>query len=69
LRPDWKAELKQLADIPAWEANRDFDPSRGVPIFAFIYRRVCNRPSEKLSARTALAFEAAWALKRSSIFR
>lgn len=37
---DWFEEMRALGVTAAWEAWRDYDPSRGVPLSAFIYLRV-----------------------------
>jgi RNA polymerase sigma factor (sigma-70 family) len=42
-RRDWREEMKAEADAAAWEAEQDFDPTRGVPLSAFVHRRVLAR--------------------------
>jgi DNA-directed RNA polymerase specialized sigma24 family protein len=37
---DWREEAKALALASAWQATRDFDPSRGVPWIVFARSRV-----------------------------
>jgi RNA polymerase sigma factor (sigma-70 family) len=42
-RRDWHEEMKSEAAAAALEAERDFDPSRGVPLEAFVQERVWAR--------------------------
>jgi RNA polymerase sigma factor (sigma-70 family) len=42
-RRDWHEEIKAEAIAAAWEAERDFDPTRGVPLSAFLHQRVLAR--------------------------
>src|SRR3954452_15575243 len=37
---DWFEELRAEGAVAAWEAARDFDPGRGIPLWAFVRRRV-----------------------------
>jgi RNA polymerase sigma factor (sigma-70 family) len=37
---DWYEELQAEAVAAAWEAERDFDPTRGVPLEAFVNQRI-----------------------------
>jgi RNA polymerase sigma factor (sigma-70 family) len=37
---DWREELRAEGALAAWEAARDFDPGRGVPLKPFVERRV-----------------------------
>jgi len=40
---DWFDEVAAVATGAAWEAQRQFDPARGVPIDAFVHSRVLAR--------------------------
>jgi DNA-directed RNA polymerase specialized sigma24 family protein len=40
---DWREEIKAHGLFAACEASRDFDSSRGVPLDAFVYKRVIAR--------------------------
>jgi RNA polymerase sigma factor (sigma-70 family) len=40
---DWLEELRAEAQAAAWEAERDFDPTRGVPLRAFVHHRILTR--------------------------
>jgi RNA polymerase sigma factor (sigma-70 family) len=42
-RRDWLDEMKAEVIAAAWEAELDFDPTRGVPLEAFVQRRVWAR--------------------------
>jgi RNA polymerase sigma factor (sigma-70 family) len=42
-RRDWIEEMNAEAVAAAWEAERDFDPTRGVPLPAFVHQRVLAR--------------------------
>jgi RNA polymerase sigma factor (sigma-70 family) len=42
-RSDWREEMEAEATAAACEAQRDFDPTRGVPLAAFIHQRVLAR--------------------------
>ena len=42
-RRDWHEEMKAEAIAAAWEAEHDFDPTRGVPLPAFVHQRVLAR--------------------------
>ena len=37
---EWFEELRAEVVAAAWEAELDFDPTRGVPLAAFVYQRV-----------------------------
>jgi RNA polymerase sigma factor (sigma-70 family) len=39
---DWREELRAEAALAAWEAARQFDPGRGVPLLRFAERRVLS---------------------------
>src|SRR5438477_11928966 len=39
---DWREELRAEAALAAYEAARDFDPGRGVPLRPFVERRVLS---------------------------
>jgi DNA-directed RNA polymerase specialized sigma24 family protein len=41
--PDWLEEVGALAEAISCHAEREFDPSRGVPLDAFTYQRVIAR--------------------------
>ena len=36
---DWSEELKEVLCVAAWQAETNFDPSRGVPFDRFLYQR------------------------------
>src|SRR5436305_3384640 len=40
---DWFEEMRAESIAAAWEAERDFDPTRGVPLPAFVHQRVLAR--------------------------
>jgi RNA polymerase sigma factor (sigma-70 family) len=40
---DWHEEMNAEAAAAAWEAELDFDPTRGVPLEAFVHQRVMAR--------------------------
>jgi RNA polymerase sigma factor (sigma-70 family) len=40
---DWREELEAEAIAAAWEAEQAFDPTRGVPLPAFVHSRVLAR--------------------------
>jgi DNA-directed RNA polymerase specialized sigma24 family protein len=40
---DWREEMEAEAAAAAWEAERDFDPTRGIPVSAFVHARVLTR--------------------------
>jgi DNA-directed RNA polymerase specialized sigma24 family protein len=40
---DWREEMEAEAIAAAWEAERDFDPTRGVRLEAFVHHRVWAR--------------------------
>jgi RNA polymerase sigma factor (sigma-70 family) len=42
-RRDWYEEMRAEANAAAWEAELDFDPTRGVPLPAFVHGRVLAR--------------------------
>jgi RNA polymerase sigma factor (sigma-70 family) len=54
---DWREEMEAEAIAAAWEAERDFDPTRGVPLEAFVHHRVWAR------ARTRFRQEWTYALR------
>lgn len=37
---DWYEELRALTAFAAWQAEQDYDSSRGVPVSSFVYCRV-----------------------------
>ncbi len=37
---DWHEEMEAEAVAAAWQAERDFDPARGVPLEAFVHQRI-----------------------------
>jgi DNA-directed RNA polymerase specialized sigma24 family protein len=37
---DWHQELRAVALAAAWQAEQEYDPSRGVPLDGFVYCRV-----------------------------
>jgi RNA polymerase sigma factor (sigma-70 family) len=37
---DWREELKAHCAASSWQAASEYDPSRGVPLQAFVHRRV-----------------------------
>ncbi len=37
---DWREELEAEAIAAAWQAELEFDPTRGVPLEAFVHQRV-----------------------------
>jgi RNA polymerase sigma factor (sigma-70 family) len=55
---DWHEEMKAEAVAAAWEAERDFDPTRGVPVEAFVNHRVL--------ARALTRYRREWAFARRS---
>src|SRR5579871_2071177 len=40
---DWLKEIKAIGTAAAWQAEGEFDPSRGVPVAAFLYQRILAR--------------------------
>jgi RNA polymerase sigma factor (sigma-70 family) len=54
---DWREEMEAERVAAAWEAERDFDPMRGVPLDSFVNRRVWAR------ARTRYRREWTYALR------
>jgi len=42
-RDDWLEELAAVATAAAWQALRDFDPDRGVPLAGFGYCQIISR--------------------------
>jgi RNA polymerase sigma factor (sigma-70 family) len=40
---DWFKEIKAIGAAAAWQAEDEFDPSRGVPMCAFLYQRILAR--------------------------
>lgn len=40
---DWREEMEAEISAAAWEAERDFDPTRGVPLEVFVRYRVWSR--------------------------
>jgi RNA polymerase sigma factor (sigma-70 family) len=52
---DWLEELKAEIIAATWEAERDFDPARGVPVEAFIQQRVWARSLNRYRREWAYA--------------
>jgi RNA polymerase sigma factor (sigma-70 family) len=42
-RHDWMKEMRAESVAAAWQAVREYDPSRGIPFNAFAYQRVMTR--------------------------
>jgi RNA polymerase sigma factor (sigma-70 family) len=40
---DWYKEVKAVGAAAAWQAEGEFDSSRGVPVAAFLYQRILAR--------------------------
>jgi RNA polymerase sigma factor (sigma-70 family) len=53
---DWHDEMLAQGAVVVWQALRDFDPARGVPLSAFVHQRVVA------GARTLYRHEWAYAL-------
>jgi RNA polymerase sigma factor (sigma-70 family) len=54
-RRDWHEEMKAEANAAAWEAELDFDPTRGVPLRAFVHQRVLARALTRYRRECAYA--------------
>jgi RNA polymerase sigma factor (sigma-70 family) len=52
---DWAEELKAEMTAAIWEAERDFDPVRGVPLNAFVQQRVWARSLDRYRREWAYA--------------
>lgn len=52
---DWYEEMKAEAAAAGWEAQRDFDPTRGVPLEAFVHQRVWARILRRYRREQAFA--------------
>jgi RNA polymerase sigma factor (sigma-70 family) len=59
---DWFEEMKAEVIAAAWEAERDFDPTRGVPLGAFVNQRVWAQALRRYRREWAFA-------RRSGIYR
>ena len=51
---DWSEELNAEVIAASWEAERDFDPTRGVPLDAFVPTASLDPVSESLPAGMGL---------------
>jgi RNA polymerase sigma factor (sigma-70 family) len=52
---DWREEMEAEVSAAAWEAERDFDPARGVPPEDFVRRRVLSRALRRYRREWAYA--------------
>ena len=52
---DWSEELRAVVIAATWEAERDFDPARGVPLDAFVQQRVWARSLSRYRREWAYA--------------
>lgn len=59
-RYDWSEEMKGTANLAAWEAVCEFDPSRGVPLQSFVKQRVLARTLTRFRQEWAYSLRCVW---------
>ena len=63
---DWSHEIRAHSICTVCQAQSDYDPSRGVPLWAFVYQRVITRALTRYRQEWAYAYHNAPAIEETA---